>query len=233
MDEPRLQFEYNSTQNKFQPAVINYLKANNTVRRSKKLADIDTHMFINDILLPKKDKPDIQSILTHEDNFNHKEKYDNENSHTYKVTEDISIEDVPKQEELVLEKTGYEYNPQDRQNFTDSLSKYLSKYNIKDSATLQNYALSRRPKAKRPVKQNLLLKPPHFQVPIRYNSLNHMPVNPLLAVFLSNYGYYLQGQYGIQNDYNNLYGYLASNNIHNNKPFGFYKLFSDTDSSNK
>lgn len=157
------------------------------------------------------------------------EKSGKDYSHTYEVTENINVEDEIDQEETV-EKSGYEYNPPDTKNLKNNLIQHLFKYNKIENDNLQNYALSRRPKVVNPPR-NVGYQPWHIKDPSRYNSMNHLPVDPLLAVFLSNYGYYLQGQYGIQNNYNNLYGYLASNNIHNNRPFGHYKLFSDTDSS--
>ncbi|CAB3227458.1 unnamed protein product [Arctia plantaginis] len=123
---------------------------------------------------------------------------------------------------------GYDYTPPLPQNlnFSSTLINILSKYNIKTDEKLQNYDLSRQRKAKIP------FVPEISYSRHRYNSLNHLPVDPLLAVFLSNYGFYIPSLYGIKSNYNNLYGYLASNNIHNNRPFGLYKIFSDTDSWN-
>lgn len=198
-----------------------------TVRRSKKLVDIDSHVLLNQ-LLPNNDKTEQKSFFKTGDYKKIEDKFTKGSTHTYEVIENITIED-DKQEETAVKANRYEQNRPHQQNFLTDFNKHLSKY---ENDYLQNYALSRRTKADNHVKQDLQNKL-RFREPIRYNSLNHLPVDPLLAVFLSNYGHYLQGQYGISNNYNNLYGYLASNNIHNNRPFGFYKLFSDTDSSNK
>ncbi|XP_038221560.1 uncharacterized protein LOC119839370 [Zerene cesonia] len=112
-----------------------------------------------------------------------------------------------------------------RDNPTDDFIKILANYNIRSSDKLPNYALSR---------QNSRNSNEFIYMPIRipegYNSPNHVLVDPLLAVFLSNYGYYLPGLFGVAGNYRNLYGYIAANNIHNNKPFGSYKIYSDTDS---
>lgn len=213
----------------FQPSV-NQNMIDTSVRRSKKLADIDNNFLLNSIL--PKNNHEYKNFLKKDDIVKVEEKFTENDAHTYEVTESYTTEDS-EQEESVVKENGYEYKPPIKQNFTNDLIKHLSKYNTKNVDNLQNYALSRRPKAASLVTQDHPHKTLHFRVPIRYNSLNHLPGDPLLAVFLSNYGHYLQGQYGIQNNYNNLYGYLASNNIHNNRPFGFYKLFSDTDSSNK
>ncbi|KAH9636670.1 hypothetical protein HF086_008983 [Spodoptera exigua] len=148
-------------------------------------------------------------------------------SNTYEVTE--RIDTSPAEDSYTTESTGYQYNPptDENQNLTSTFYRILSKYNIKTGDKLPNYELSLQRKVQNPSRgTNRVL------VPYRYNSLNHLPADPLLAVFLSNYGFYLPTLYGIKANYNNLYGYLASNNIHNNKPFGLYKVFSDTDSWN-
>lgn len=145
----------------------------------------------------------------------------------YEVEEDIdNNQDIEK--DNIEEGFGYDYSPPVAQNlnFSSTLIKILSKYNIKADDHLQNYDLSRQRKVKVPFVPEIS----HFRY--RYNSLNHLTVDPLLAVFLSNYGFYIPSLYGIKSNYNNLYGYLASNNIHNNRPFGLYKIFSDTDSWN-
>lgn len=147
-------------------------------------------------------------------------------SNTYEVTEHI---DTSPAEVDTTESAGYQYNPptDENQNLTSTFYRILSKYNIKTEDKLPNYELSLQRKVQNPSRgTNGVL------VPYRYNSLNHLPADPLLAVFLSNYGFYLPSLYGIKANYNNLYGYLASNNIHNNRPFGLYKVFSDTDSWN-
>lgn len=149
-----------------------------------------------------------------------------ESTNTYEVTEDNDKFLDPDENEPT-EDTGYQYIPptEEHLNLTSKFYKILSKYNINSGDKLQNYDFSLKHKVR-----NSLTDVNKFPLPNRYNSLNHLPVDPLLAVFLSNYGFYLPSLYGIKSNYNNLYGYLASNNIHNNKPFGLYKIFSDTDS---
>ncbi|XP_015436803.1 PREDICTED: uncharacterized protein LOC107192121 [Dufourea novaeangliae] len=51
------------------------------------------------------------------------------------------------------------------------------------------------------------------------NSDVHPPLNPVFALILSRYGRYV---FGAQNP--RVYAYMAANNIHNNKPFGNYKV---------
>lgn len=55
-----------------------------------------------------------------------------------------------------------------------------------------------------------------------YNSPLHPPPNPLLSLILSHYGRYLSGK-----QHPKIYSYMAVNNIHNNRPFGQYKLSCD------
>lgn len=57
-----------------------------------------------------------------------------------------------------------------------------------------------------------------------FNTQQHPPPDPILALMLSHYGQYLPGLRTPR-----LYGYMAVNNIHNNKPFGSYKLTRDYD----
>ncbi|XP_053976559.1 uncharacterized protein LOC128875197 [Hylaeus volcanicus] len=52
-----------------------------------------------------------------------------------------------------------------------------------------------------------------------YNSELHPPPNPVLALILSRYGRYVLGARNPR-----VYAHMAVNNIHNNKPFGSYKL---------
>ncbi|KAK2588591.1 hypothetical protein KPH14_006363 [Odynerus spinipes] len=52
-----------------------------------------------------------------------------------------------------------------------------------------------------------------------YNSELHLPPNPVLALVLSRYGRYVPGPQNPRH-----YSYMAVNNIHNNRPFGQYKL---------
>lgn len=62
-----------------------------------------------------------------------------------------------------------------------------------------------------------------------YNSLDHSPPDPYVALLLSHYGRYLPAGNILTTQYRNLYSYLAANNIHNNKPFGAYKIYEDAD----
>lgn len=55
-----------------------------------------------------------------------------------------------------------------------------------------------------------------------YNSELHPPPNPVLALVLSRYGRYVPGSRNPR-----VYAHMAVNNIHNNKPFGSYKLECD------
>ncbi|XP_034179136.2 uncharacterized protein LOC117603775 [Osmia lignaria lignaria] len=52
-----------------------------------------------------------------------------------------------------------------------------------------------------------------------YNSELHPPPNPVLALVLSRYGRYVLGARNPR-----IYAHMAVNNIHNNKPFGSYKI---------
>ncbi|OWR47188.1 hypothetical protein KGM_211469 [Danaus plexippus plexippus] len=117
-------------------------------------------------------------------------------------------------------------------NLTSNLFSILANYNIRTSDKLPNYALSLRPNSRNSDNHDFVYVHVPIKIPLRYNNANHLPLDPLLAVFLSNYGHYIPGLYGYPRGFSNLYGNLASNNIHNNKPFGSYKLFSDTDNSN-
>ncbi|CAG9787088.1 unnamed protein product [Diatraea saccharalis] len=155
------------------------------------------------------------------------------NGNVYEVTEDIS--DVP-EERMNSKKSGYIYKPPEfnvetstKVNSSNLLLNILTKYNIGLEDDLPNYTLSRLTKGPRP---NFMSVFNPMNVLYGFKSFNNLIKDPSLAVYLSNYGYYLPGSYGIQNKYRNLYGYLASNNIHNNMPFGSYKIYSDTDSSN-
>lgn len=55
-----------------------------------------------------------------------------------------------------------------------------------------------------------------------YNSPLHPPPNPIISLVLSHYGRYIPGPRQPK-----FYSYMAVNNIHNNRPFGQYKLSSD------
>ncbi|XP_013191151.1 uncharacterized protein LOC106135407 [Amyelois transitella] len=159
-----------------------------------------------------------------------------ETKNTYEVIEDIDQfnTNIEKSNDKTKETNRYENfdtdknNPQ--KNFTSSFLDILNRNNIKPVDQSTNYIESRYNRLIIP-KQNYMFLQIPLTVPQRYNSPNHLPIDPLVAVFLSNYGYYLPNYYGQRNNYRNLYGYLASNNNHNNLPFGMYKIFSDTDSS--
>lgn len=117
-----------------------------------------------------------------------------------------------------------------KNNLTANLLDILANYNIRIGDNLRNYDISLRENSRNSNNHDYIFIPVPIKLPARYNNANHLPVDPLLSVFLSNYGHYIPSLYGIHSGYNNLYGYLASNNIHNNKPSGSYKIFSDTDS---
>ncbi|XP_047996301.1 probable cyclin-dependent serine/threonine-protein kinase DDB_G0292550 [Leguminivora glycinivorella] len=139
-------------------------------------------------------------------------------NHNYEVTEPADVRELKPEANSLSNENEY----------SNKFVNNLSKYNIENDDSLNNYARSTRT-----LRYKKMLYPsPVPLIPFRYNTLNHLPVDSLLAVLLSNYGFYLHGFYGLPNNYKNLYGYSASNNIHNNKPFGSYKIYSDTDSSN-
>ncbi|XP_023311256.1 uncharacterized protein LOC111691942 [Anoplophora glabripennis] len=50
-----------------------------------------------------------------------------------------------------------------------------------------------------------------------------LPINPYVALLLSQYGRYVPLHGGARG----IYGYAAANNFHNNKPFGAYKVYED------
>ncbi|CAH1976888.1 unnamed protein product [Acanthoscelides obtectus] len=65
-----------------------------------------------------------------------------------------------------------------------------------------------------------------------YNHPELPPLNPYIQLLLSHYGRYLghtQGKHEGFGSARGLYGYTAVNNIHNNKPFGAYKIYEDAD----
>ncbi|XP_078037381.1 uncharacterized protein LOC144470288 [Augochlora pura] len=59
-----------------------------------------------------------------------------------------------------------------------------------------------------------------------YNSVLHPPPSPVLALLLSRYGRYVLGARNPR-----IYAHMAVNNIHNNKPFGSYKVESEREPS--
>jgi hypothetical protein len=64
----------------------------------------------------------------------------------------------------------------------------------------------------------------HPKIP-GHNHNDHLPLNPYLALLLSHYGKYSP----VFGKGRGLYGYVAANNYHNNKPFGAYKIYEDGD----
>ncbi|XP_017770270.1 PREDICTED: uncharacterized protein LOC108557997, partial [Nicrophorus vespilloides] len=58
-----------------------------------------------------------------------------------------------------------------------------------------------------------------------FNHAQHLPINPYVALLLSHYGRYLN--LPPNRTSKGIYGYTASNNYHNNKPFGAYKIQED------
>ncbi|XP_053605558.1 homeobox protein 2-like [Plodia interpunctella] len=163
-----------------------------------------------------------------------------ESKNSYEVIEHsnyFNTDGIRKETQNIRNISEYFYQPPKyndsvlNNNLTSSFLNILNQYNIKPDDRLTNYILSRKEKNYSP-KHNYRILPIATIIPRTYNNLNHLPVDPLIAVFLSNYGYYFPNYYGQQNSYRNLYGYLAFNNNHNNLPFGLYKVFSDTDYSN-
>lgn len=166
-----------------------------------------------------------------------KDKKENDDLNLYKVTED-STEVLGDDASENKKRSGYFYPPPTsslnyltQNNITDKFLDILSRHNIKPEDELPNYTISRKNKIQGPTNAFMFIPIPLRVLP-QFNNLKQLSVDPLLAVLMSNYGYYFPGSYGIHSRYRNLYGHLASNNIHNNKPFGSYKIFSDTDSSN-
>ncbi|KAJ8945977.1 hypothetical protein NQ318_017093 [Aromia moschata] len=69
-----------------------------------------------------------------------------------------------------------------------------------------------------------LLLSTYLRLPTKPATANHpdlVPINPYIALLLSHYGKYLPHQ----GTGRGLYGYIASNNYHNNMPFGSYKVY--------
>lgn len=52
-----------------------------------------------------------------------------------------------------------------------------------------------------------------------------LPINPYLALLLSQYGRYLPSH----GTGRGLYAYTAANNFHNNQPIGSYKIYEETE----
>ncbi|CAH2085137.1 unnamed protein product [Euphydryas editha] len=200
----------------------------NPIRKAKKIAESDVTLLA-DNSIPKHTNMDESKEI--------KNKIKSEPKINYEVYESSQEDDtLTKQDDLKpLDTKSYKYErpilETKQSNLTSKLFDILSNYNIRSGDKLPNYALSLRQNSRNSNNKDFIYMHVPIKIPFRYNSQNHYPIDPLLAVFLSNYGHYLPGLYGFQRSYSNLYGYLASNNIHNNNPSGSYKIFSDTDSS--
>lgn len=173
--------------------------------------------------------------------------------HKYTKTEKLdkyneekeAVNDLVSEQTKVQDTTGYTYDPPPvkenesielENEFNNLFLEILSKYGINREDKLSNYELSRQPQkfAHQNLRdsQNILYLPvPITHLPYHgHNSPYYVPVNPLLALFLSNFGYHLPGYHlnRVNGKYTNLYGNLASNNVHNNQPLGAYKISSDS-----
>ncbi|KAK9881179.1 hypothetical protein WA026_014527 [Henosepilachna vigintioctopunctata] len=94
----------------------------------------------------------------------------------------------------------------------------------------QHYQLTHNHKtpSSNPLFEALLLSRP-LGIPSKftgYNTLEHPPINPYIALLLSHYGRYV----ALPGAARGIYSYGAGNNYHNNKPFGSYKISEETDS---
>lgn len=200
----------------------------NVARKAKEIAESDVKLLMGNVI-PKDTSTDDSKVINNVIKSKPK--------HNYEVYEPKPEDDsLIKQDDLkTLDTKAYKYGipiaETKQNNLTSKLFDILSKYNIRSGDKLPNYALSLRQNSRNSNSKDFIYIQVPIKIPFRYNSQNHYPIDPVLAVFLSNYGHYLPGLYGFQRSYHNLYGYLASNNIHNNNPSGSYKIFSDTDSS--
>lgn len=200
----------------------------NVARKAKKIEESHVTLLADNVI-PKDTSTDDSKVINNE--------IKSEPNHNYEVYE-TKLEDdsLMKQHDLKpFDTKVYKYEiptaETKQNNLASKLFDILSKYNIRSGDKLPNYALSLRQNSRNSNNKDFIYIQVPIKIPFRYNSQNHYPIDPVLAVFLSNYGHYLPGLYGFHRSYNNLYGYLASNNIHNNNPSGSYKIFSDTDSS--
>ncbi|XP_045465741.1 uncharacterized protein LOC123674728 [Harmonia axyridis] len=85
-----------------------------------------------------------------------------------------------------------------------------------------------KPSTSNPLLEALLLSKP-LAIPAKFtghNTLQHQPINPYIALLLSHYGRYVAAP----GEGKGIYSYVASNNYHNNKPFGSYKIYEEGDS---
>lgn len=170
---------------------IQYISPHKNFRRAKNLGSVfnTDSMSISDSSTTVKE----DDLTTSKNNDIYKTPVENMRN-VYEVTENPESFDPNAAESKRFEDLGYIYGPPktldhpDNSNYVDLLSKTLLKYNIDANDQLQNYALSKRNKNINTAMLNLV------NIPHRFNSMNHLPVDPLLAVFLSNYGYYLRGR---------------------------------------
>ncbi|XP_049871034.1 uncharacterized protein LOC126370256 [Pectinophora gossypiella] len=212
-----------------------------SVRKAKKIDTTDfVSEFPDNFVNSKEQNVNIESKYTIKQNIpSATQSLKEDNVRSYEVTENSEIKDFFYPETNNIIRSGYIYKAPvankmvSNSNITGMFLDILDKYKIHKNDNLQNYAKSRIASVQKSVPPQVIYLPLPLKVLHRYNSLNHLPVDPMLAVLLSNYGIYLPYSYGLHNNYRNLYGYLASNNIHNNLPFGPYKVFADTDSSSK
>ncbi|XP_026498342.2 uncharacterized protein LOC113402340 [Vanessa tameamea] len=201
-------------------------------RKAKNIAESDVILLTENVL---------SNPIQHnaeEKNKTKKRKISSLRNGTYDVHESLEQDNIITNENNFKSsvRNGHRYErpkleAKQKKNLTSNLFNILANYNIRTDDKLPNYALSLRQNSRNSNNNEFVYMHVPIKIPFKYNSPNHLPIDPLLAVFLSNYGHYLPRQYGFQRSYANLYGYLASNNIHNNNPYGSYKIFSDTDSS--
>ncbi|XP_046967312.1 uncharacterized protein LOC124535229 [Vanessa cardui] len=209
-----------------------YYDESKLVRKAKNIAESDVILVTDNVLSnPIQQNAD-------EKNKTKKRKISSLRNSTYDVHENLEQDNLITDENNFKSSVsnGYRYErpklvTKQKNNLTSSLFNILANYNIRTDDKLPNYALSLRQNSRNLDSNDFVYMHVPIKIPFKYNSPNHLPIDPLLAVFLSNYGHYMPRQYGFQRRYENLYGYLASNNIHNNNPYGSYKIFSDTDSS--
>ncbi|XP_045767445.1 uncharacterized protein LOC123868843 [Maniola jurtina] len=210
--------------------LFNHEKQNQRLRKAKKINNSNIVLLLNSPRITDQRKSDEKRAKENELN----EEIDSTKNYEVKekLEEDTQAAPAhnlfyPKEFKHQIPKSA---KADTKNNLTASLLEILANYNIRTSDNLRNYDISLRQNSRNSYNPDFAFASVPLKVPIRYNNPNHLLVDPLLAVFLSNYGHYLPSLFGIHGGYNNLYGYLASNNIHNNKPFGAYKIFSDTDS---
>lgn len=206
-----------------------------TLRTSKQLKG---HNFVNEI---RNLYENVMKIKTADARFYITDKDGNDNY--YDVTEPTDEEERNERnsrgyvyKKPVVEPVGLTTA---RNEFSERLQDNLKKYSIKSNEMLNNYAISKNYVNNYDSMFQMYRThvSPVVAIPFRYNRLNHLPVNPLLGVLLSNYGYYVQSGNGLPNYYRNLYGF-AANQIYNDGLVGnaasqrSYKAYYDTDADN-